>query len=741
MPLAEGTVFAGYVIQRLLGAGGMGEVYLARHPRLPRLDAVKILPSELTDDADYRERFNREADVVAALWHPNVVGVHDRGEFNGQLWISMDYVEGTDAGRLLRDRFPTGMPEGDVIEIVTAVAEALDFAHRRGLLHRDVKPGNILLTEPDGDERRILLADFGIARKTDDISGLTATNMTVGSLAYAAPEQLMGEEIDGRADQYALAATAFALLTGAPPFPQSNPAVVISRHLNTPAPSPTVHRSDLAHLDASLSKALAKDPNNRYRRCLDFARALSQAPTDGAGVILRKVFISYARANKPDIDRLAAHVNELGWQPWVDASLHGGQAWWEEILRQIEDCDIFLATISREALISDACEREFDWAEALGKQVLPVAVEPAPAALPRRYSRRQFVDYSEPADRDRAAIRLSRALSSLQSAPPPPTPRTRPQPPAAPLSYLTDLIDLASSRNPLDENQQRQVLLRLEAALRSDEPRERQGGREVLERFSGRDDLYAGVYRRIVELKRPHDVPREPRPPRPKPVVPAKGPQPPPKHPVNLGFRQSSLALPAVLIAAAALINTIPPIRALKTNYQYDDIEIWYWQTLARILIGISFCILAWKAKSFPKKSVMVRGWLMAPVILLYAVNDIAVLEGIRSGNVNELLRVVAYPTLLALTSLVGIVFGVAVNRTERFAWASILIGWGWCGLLEALLSFIAKKDMKISEINEISAPVADSVLILQNLLLLTVAIVMYLESRPVNNERASESL
>ena len=269
-------MFAGYVIQRLLGAGGMGEVYLARHPRLPRLDAVKILRADLTDDADYRQRFHREADLAATLSHPRIVGVYDRGEFNGRLWISMDYVEGTDAGRLVKDNYPAGMPERDVRDIVTAVAEALDFAHRRRLLHRDVKPANILLTEPDDDERRVLLADFGIARQVDDISGLTAMNMTVGSVAYAAPEQLMGEDIDGRADEYALAATAFTLLSGAPPFPQTNPAVVIGKHLNTPAPSLAGHRPELAHLDAALSKALAKDPNDRYPRCLDFARALGQ---------------------------------------------------------------------------------------------------------------------------------------------------------------------------------------------------------------------------------------------------------------------------------------------------------------------------------------------------------------------------------------------------------------------------------------------------------------------------------
>jgi serine/threonine-protein kinase len=276
MTLNNGDVFAGYTVVRLLGSGGMGEVYLARHPRLPRHDALKVLPAQLTADTDFRQRFEREADLAAGLWHPHIVGVHDRGEYGGQLWIAMDYVEGSDAALLLRDRYPAGMPEHEVSEIVIAVAEALDYAHERQLLHRDVKPANILLTKPASAHRRILLADFGIARQIDDVSGLTATNMTIGSVLYAPPEQLMGEPLDGRADQYALAASAFHLLTGAPPFSHTNPAVVISRHLNTTPPKLSDHRSDLAVFDAVMSAALAKNPADRFNTCQDFAMAFNQ---------------------------------------------------------------------------------------------------------------------------------------------------------------------------------------------------------------------------------------------------------------------------------------------------------------------------------------------------------------------------------------------------------------------------------------------------------------------------------
>src|SRR6185312_8988274 len=160
---------------------------------------------------------------------------HEAGEHDGQLWITMDYVEGTDAAQLMRDRYARGMPQKDVREIVSAIADALDYAHERYVLHRDVKPANILITDPHKGKRRILLTDFGIARVTDDID-LTATNVAVGTVLYAAPEQLSGKALDGRADQYELACTAFHLLTGEPPFDDSNAAVVIGNHLSSPPP-------------------------------------------------------------------------------------------------------------------------------------------------------------------------------------------------------------------------------------------------------------------------------------------------------------------------------------------------------------------------------------------------------------------------------------------------------------------------------------------------------------------------
>ena len=305
MSLSAGGKFAGYTILRRLGSGGMGEVYLVQHPRLPRHDALKILPPELTTDNDFRERFNREADLAAALWHPHIVGVHDRGEYDGQLWLSMDYVDGMDASRFLRDRYPAGMKEEEAVEIVKAIADALDHAHDPKLLHRDVKPASILLSFHQQRISRVLLADFGIARKLDDVSGLTVTNMTIGTVMYAAPEQLIGEQLDGRTDQYALAATAYHLLGGTPPFEHSNPAVVIGNHLHTsPAPLSRL-RSELAHLDEPLRRALAKDPAHRFNTCTDFANALNR-PTNSRPRTLHTAVAETAPSHPPSPPQYSA---------------------------------------------------------------------------------------------------------------------------------------------------------------------------------------------------------------------------------------------------------------------------------------------------------------------------------------------------------------------------------------------------------------------------------------------------
>lgn len=273
--------FAGYTTERLLGRGGMGSVYLARHPRLPRLVALKLLNPDMSGHAEVRARFEREAEVVAQLDHPNIVDIYDRGFDNGQLWIAMQYVQGTDAVAVAGPQLPVSR----AVHIVSETAKALDYAHAAGVLHRDVKPANILLAEDGTGMEKVVLTDFGIARMPNT-SSLTATGSFTATLAYAAPEQLTGEQLDHRTDQYALACSLFVLLTGVGPFDAPEPGRVISGHLSSPVPSISALRRDLPPaLDSVLARALAKTPAQRFASCQEFTAAVSAALRPGAAPI------------------------------------------------------------------------------------------------------------------------------------------------------------------------------------------------------------------------------------------------------------------------------------------------------------------------------------------------------------------------------------------------------------------------------------------------------------------------
>jgi tRNA A-37 threonylcarbamoyl transferase component Bud32 len=276
--LTSGSLFAGYRIERVLGAGGMGTVYLARSPALPRHDAIKALSPELSRDTNFRARFLREAEVAAGLSHPNIVSIYSRGEFQGQLWIAMQYVDGSDAESALR---AGTMNPARAVFIVGEVAKALDYAHYHQVVHRDVKPANFLLSHEASGPERVLLGDFGIARALDDV-GLTMTGSFVGTVAYAAPEGLAGMPVDGRADTYTLGCTLFRLLTGKTPYSRSNGmAAVVTAHLHQPPPRVTDWMPNLPpRLDAVIARAMAKDPAGRFGSACELAEAATEALSD-----------------------------------------------------------------------------------------------------------------------------------------------------------------------------------------------------------------------------------------------------------------------------------------------------------------------------------------------------------------------------------------------------------------------------------------------------------------------------
>lgn len=270
MALASGAVFADYTVVRPLGAGRAGEVYLVTRAGSSGRQALKVLPAAISADQELRRRFHRETAVIANLYHPHIVAVQDRGEFEGQLWIAMDFVDGENAVQLMADRFPAVSPAGEVFAVIAALAAALDYAHQRAILHRDVKPANVMLAAPAEGEQRILLTDFGIAPRLDRPS-----RAAPGTVGYVAPEQLAGADLDGRADQCALAATAFHLLTGAPPVTHSDPVAALAQILAEGPPRLSDQRPELVHLDGVFARALAKRPVDRYGSCGEFADAVN----------------------------------------------------------------------------------------------------------------------------------------------------------------------------------------------------------------------------------------------------------------------------------------------------------------------------------------------------------------------------------------------------------------------------------------------------------------------------------
>src|SRR4051794_17478252 len=274
-----GSLVAGrYEIEELVGTGGMSSVYRARDAVLERTVAVKILHEHFSDDPEYVERFRREARALAQLNHPNIVTVIDRGEFEGRQYIIFEHVDGETLKSLIEREGQ--LPVDRALELVHQVARGLAFAHEHGVVHRDVKPHNVLIDE----EGVAKVTDFGIARSLEPGDGLTETGTLLGSSEYIAPEQASGQRVDERSDQYSLATVLYELLTGAPPFTGDNFMAVAMKHIQEPVPSVREARPDVSpRLDAIVSRAMAKRPEDRFPTTEAMMAALeaARAGTDG----------------------------------------------------------------------------------------------------------------------------------------------------------------------------------------------------------------------------------------------------------------------------------------------------------------------------------------------------------------------------------------------------------------------------------------------------------------------------
>ncbi|MEU1891454.1 serine/threonine-protein kinase [Streptomyces pristinaespiralis] len=273
-----GKEVASYLVEREIGRGGMAVVYRARDLRLDRTVALKLLAPELARNDTFRKRFTHESRVAASIDHPHIVPVFEAGETDGLLYIAMRYVAGQDLRVLLDRKGP--LPAVTAGRIAAQVASALDAAHAHDLVHRDVKPGNILVAEgTDSDHpEHVYLTDFGLTKKSLSLTGFTTVGQFVGTLDYVAPEQISGRPVDGRCDVYSLGCVVFETLTGGPPFRRDDDMALLWAHQYDPAPPLTAERPDLPEaVDTVMARALAKSPDDRYDSCGEFVAALRAA--------------------------------------------------------------------------------------------------------------------------------------------------------------------------------------------------------------------------------------------------------------------------------------------------------------------------------------------------------------------------------------------------------------------------------------------------------------------------------
>jgi YVTN family beta-propeller protein len=277
-PNATGSVVAGYRIEDVAGRGSMGVVYRATQLALQRPVALKLIASEVADDASFRERFKRESQLAASIDHPNVIPIYEAGDVDGALFLAMRFVEGTDLGALVAAEGT--LAPARAVSIVAQVAAGLSAAHALGLVHRDVKPANVLIAA--GEDEHAYLADFGLTKHASSAPGLTRAGMFVGTLDYSAPEVIRGEAVDLRADVYALGCVLFQCLTGCPPFARDSEVATMYAHLHDDAPAPGSLAAVPPALDAVVATALAKDPGERYTTAAELGRA-ARAALDEAG--------------------------------------------------------------------------------------------------------------------------------------------------------------------------------------------------------------------------------------------------------------------------------------------------------------------------------------------------------------------------------------------------------------------------------------------------------------------------
>jgi len=416
----------------------MGVVYLAEDPELSRQVALKVLSPELAADDSFRQRFAREWRLAASLEHPNVIPIHGAGEDNGVLWIAMRYVHGTDLRTLLHDEGPLE-PEL-AVAVLSQVAAALDAAHALGLVHRDVKPANILLAGTVSEGFHAYLADFGLTKRIVSSTSLTQTGAFVGTVAYAAPEQVENTPLDGRADQYALACVAYHCLAGQAPFADREDLGALWAHVFEPPPSLTSRRPGLPPgLDSALARGMAKSPDDRYPSCADMVRSLRAQVAGASQVALgptpektrpsHDVFLSHHRADREAARRVAEALHGQGLKAFLpETGLDPERDWREQLEAALRDSAACVVLVGPGSL-GEWERQDLRLARSLSSAgtlrlvpvLLPGLPDPFdPTVLPDFLASRAWVDLRTGLDDERAVrdlLRVARGTSRTSHTP------------------------------------------------------------------------------------------------------------------------------------------------------------------------------------------------------------------------------------------------------------------------------------------------------------------------------------
>jgi hypothetical protein len=430
--LADGDEFAGYRIETRLGRGGMGILYLALEPGLERRVALKLIAPEGAADDVFARRFAEESRIAAAIEHPNVVPIYAAGEEDGVPWIAMRYVAGSDLARRLAQE--GRLEPAQAAALIVQLGSGLDAIHAAGLVHRDVKPANVLLSGDRGSEHAYI-TDFGVARNLATESGLTQTGRFVGTLDYVAPEQISGEEIDARADVYALGCLLCKLLTGEVPFPREGEAARLYAHLHDPPPAPSLYVPSLPMaLDDVVIRAMSKSPEDRYPSAGDLGRA-AQAALGAAAVPVpeRTVATGAAATWEREAPTPAPSAETAGTLPEEQPPRPRASRGWRErrALRPLEKlAGVFVVLVVVAMLIASGGGGEGGGSSGEAKGADAASVTESPKSQPQTLtraelisegdaicseSRSRFLRYRDPAAEQAPDVAYSRVLVGISS--------------------------------------------------------------------------------------------------------------------------------------------------------------------------------------------------------------------------------------------------------------------------------------------------------------------------------------